>query len=58
MRKCPLTREGCTVDCAWFRNGECCIVPIADALEVLSECVDIHDNYGAVYHSFNVTTGD
>lgn len=58
MRKCPLTREGCTVDCAWFRNGECCIVPIADALVVLSKCVDKNDNYGSVYHSFNVTTGE
>ncbi len=23
MRKCPLTKEDCTVDCAWSVEGEC-----------------------------------
>ena len=39
MRKCPLTREECTVDCAWFREGECCVISLPDLGERLEDVV-------------------
>ena len=39
MAKCPLTREDCTVDCAWFKNGECCIASLPDLVDKLEDMV-------------------
>lgn len=39
MGKCPLTRENCTVDCAWFKDGECCIASLPDLVERLEDVV-------------------
>ena len=39
MDKCPLTREDCTVNCAWFENGECCIASLPDLVEKLEDVV-------------------
>lgn len=39
MAKCPLTREECTVDCAWFKNGECCIASLPDLVDKLEDVV-------------------
>lgn len=39
MGKCPLTREDCTVDCAWFKDGECCIASLPDLVEKLEDVV-------------------
>ncbi len=39
MAKCPLTNENCTVDCAWFGNGECCIASIPDLANKLEDVV-------------------
>ncbi len=33
MAKCPLTREDCIVDCAWFREGECVTTLLYDVLD-------------------------
>ena len=37
MEKCPLTREDCTVNCAWFENGECCIASLPDLVDKLED---------------------
>lgn len=39
MSVCPLTREDCTVDCAWFKDGECCIASLPDLMEKLEDVV-------------------
>lgn len=33
MAKCPLTKQDCTVDCAWFREGECVTTLLYDVLD-------------------------
>lgn len=37
MAKCPLTREDCTVDCAWFRDGECCVASLPDLMDKVDD---------------------
>ncbi len=37
MAKCPLTREDCTVDCPWFKNGECCVASLPDLVDKLED---------------------
>lgn len=39
MGKCPLTKQDCTVDCAWFKDGECCIASLPDLVERLEDVV-------------------
>lgn len=39
MVKCPLTKEDCTVGCAWFKNGECCIASLPDLVDKLEQTV-------------------
>lgn len=39
MEKCPLTREDCTVDCVWFRDGGCCIASLPDLVDKLEDVV-------------------
>lgn len=39
MTKCPLTKEDCTVNCAWFKDGECCIASFPDLVDKLEDVV-------------------
>lgn len=39
MTKCPLTKEECTVNCAWFKDGECCIASFPDLVDKLEDVV-------------------
>lgn len=41
MAKCPLTGESCTVDCAWFRDGECCVASLPDLVDKLEDVATI-----------------
>lgn len=35
MSICPLTKGECTVNCAWFYNGECYMANITELIETL-----------------------
>lgn len=40
---CPLTREECKIDCAWFVEGDCAIIRlnnITDQLEYVQDAVN------------------
>lgn len=39
MAKCPLTKQDCTVDCALFKNGECCITSLPDLVDKLEDVI-------------------
>lgn len=41
MSKCPLTRQDCTVDCAWWRNdAECYIASLPDLINELDDVAE------------------
>lgn len=40
MAKCPLTKQDCTVDCAWFHDGECAVVSLPDLVDKLEDVTD------------------
>lgn len=44
---CPMTKEECTDDCAWFIEGECAalgVCGVSEHLESLEECIqDLED---------------
>lgn len=35
MAKCPLTKGDCTVDCAWFKDGECATTSLISTLDLM-----------------------
>lgn len=39
MAKCPLTREDCTIDCAWFKDGECATTSLVSTLDLMLDDV-------------------
>lgn len=39
MAKCPLTREDCTIDCAWFEDGECATTSLVSTLDLMLDDV-------------------
>lgn len=40
MAKCPLTKEDCTVDCAWWGDdAECCMASLPGLVEKLEDVV-------------------
>lgn len=38
-KMCPMTEKYCTVDCAWFRDGECCITSLPVLVEKVEHVV-------------------
>ncbi len=39
MGVCPLTGHGCMMECAWFRDGECCVSTLPDLVEKMEDAV-------------------
>ena len=40
---CPMTKEDCKMDCAWFAQGDCAITRLHDVADKLEEVVEVVD---------------
>lgn len=41
MARCPVTKEQCTDECAWFSHGECAFVRLHEVADKMEEIVEV-----------------